>query len=359
MRTTLTAVLTLLLAASSAFADDIYVKSGTAELPLKNVTITTVKDGEIFFQISGRNAQRFITDINRIVVVGDDAFNKAEQAFADAAKITDDKAAKAKYAEAVTGYQSALKSNKPWMKEFAAARLQTAAPKSGRFDVAMAAWIDTVKGNPAGAAKNKPALDGVEKDSKYLADAAKALQAAANSTSKGEEKLAYLQYLGDVQTYIGDADGALKTLEQIVQISGTPEQKDELAIKKGSVALAKKDFAAAAAAIAAVNVSALPDPQRAEANFILAEAAASKLQPTSPADAWKDVAIDYMRVVVGDPKGANAAPSLLKVAQIHETIKEPETALKIYQQVAKDYAGTPAATEAQKSADRLGKSARG
>lgn len=355
-----TVAIGVILTANIAFADDIYVKSGTTELPLKNVTINRVKDGEVYFQISGRESHRTITDINRMVIVGEDAFSKAEQAFADAVKATDEKVAKAKYAEAVTGYQAALKSSKPWLKEFAAVRLQTAAPKSGRFDAAVGAWIPMVQANAAGALKSKPALEGIEKDSKYLAEAVKTLNAAASSTSKQEEKLAYLQFLGEVQTYMGDADASLKTFETIVQISGTPEQKDELAIKKGSAALAKKDYEGATAAIKGVSsVDALPDNLKGEYNFISAECASAKLQPTSPAEAWKDVAIDYMRVVVGDPKGTNAAAALLKIAQIHETIKEPETAIKIYQQVSRDFAGTPAATQAQQSADRLAKAAKG
>ena len=35
-----------------------------------------------------------------------------------------------------------------------------------------------------------------------------------------------------------------------------------------------------------------------------------------------------MRVVAAFPSSANAASALLKVAQIHETLKEPEVALR-------------------------------
>ena len=47
----------------------------------------------------------------------------------------------AKFAEAVSGYQSAMASNKQWLKDYATIRMQTAAPRSGRFDIALNAWL--------------------------------------------------------------------------------------------------------------------------------------------------------------------------------------------------------------------------
>jgi len=60
-------------------------------------------------------------------------------------------------------------------------------------------------------------------------------------------------------------------------------------------------------------------------------------------------------VVAGFPQSPQAGPALLKVAQIHETLKDPETALKIYQQVAREHANTPAGTTAQERVQQLGK----
>jgi TolA-binding protein len=42
------------------------------------------------------------------------------------------------------------------------------------------------------------------------------------------------------------------------------------------------------------------------------------------------------------------------VAEILVRLKEPETALKVYRQVAREHANTPAAQAAQKNIERLG-----
>jgi len=64
-----------------------------------------------------------------------------------------------------------------------------------------------------------------------------------------------------------------------------------------------------------------------------------------------------MEGVAGSPTSRNPGAALRMVAEIHETLKEPETALKIYQQVAREHANTPAGEAAQKSVERLGKTA--
>src|SRR5258707_2623769 len=106
-----------------------------------------------------------------------------------------------------------------------------------------------------------------------------------------------------------------------------------------------------------MTLAALGDSARADVTFILAECRAARLQANSPGDEWRDVAIDYMKVVAGSPTSPNAGAALLKVAEIHETLKEPETALKVYQQVAREQANKPAGEAAQKGGERLGETA--
>jgi TolA-binding protein len=171
---------------------------------------------------------------------------------------------------------------------------------------------------------------------------------------------AYLDLLLDVQTAMGDTEGAIKTAEAKVQIGGTPEEIAELALKQAQNDVANRRFDAAAERLGRVDLSALPEATRGDATYLLAECRAGKLTPAAPADQWKDVAIEYMRVVAGYPASPSAADALLKVGQIHETLKEPETALKVYQQVAREHANTPAGQAAQKNVERLGgKAARG
>jgi tetratricopeptide (TPR) repeat protein len=344
----------------AARADDLYMRSGSqgAELQLKNVTIKGVKDGELYYNVNGRESHRPVADVSRLEVAGDAAFNAAEKAFAEARVAKDEAVAKAKFAEAVGGYTQTMGStNKPWMKDYAALRMQVAAPRSGRFDAALDGWRAMVEKDPAAAAKAKPPLDGIDPKSQYLANGAKALQTWAGGAQKPEAQRVYLEMLGDVQTAMGDTEGAAKTLDRRITLGGTPQEVADALRGLALNDLANKRYDAAAERVGKIDAAGLDDAGRADVAYVLAECRAVKLPPTAPADQWRDLAIEYMKVVVGAPQSANAGAALLKVAEIHETIKDPETALKVYQQVAREHANTPAGEAAQRGADRLGKGA--
>ncbi len=201
-------------------------------------------------------------------------------------------------------------------------------------------------------------MEGIDAKSQYLSNAARDLLSWANAAaSKPEARKAYLDLLGDVQTAMGDTEGAIKTAEMRVSLGGTPEEVAELALKQAQNDLVNKRYDAAAARLGKMNLAALGDSARADVTFILAECKGARLQANSPGDEWREVAIDYMKVVAGSPTSPNAGAALLKVAEIHETLKEPETALKVYQQVAREHANTPAGEAAQKGVERLGKTA--
>ena len=355
----LIASILLFAAPAAALADDLYVRSGpqAAELALKNISVRSVKDGELIYTINTRENHRPLAEISRLELNGESAFNAAEKAFSEARVLKDEAAAKAKYSDAVSGYTTTLGStNKPWLKDYVAIRMQVAAPRSGRFDAALTAWKAMVEKDPAGALKAKPSVEGIDPKSAYLAGAAKDLAASANAASKPDVRRAYLDLLGDVQTAMGDTQGAINTAEMKVQLGGTPEEIAELAVKLAEADLANKRYDAAIDRLNKANTAALTDAGRADASFVLAEARAAKLPPTAPPDEWRDVAIEYMKVVSGFPASPTAAPALLKVAEIHETLKDPQTALKIYQQVAREHANTPAAQTAAAAVARLGKS---
>jgi tetratricopeptide (TPR) repeat protein len=358
-RTLVAAMLGCALAAGVARGDDVFVKSGpkAEELPFKNVTITRMKDGELYFTLNNRETHRPIGE-TRLELTGETQFNAAEKAFAEGRYGKDDAVAKSKFSDAVNGYSTTLSStNKPWLKEFAGLRLQVAAPRSGRFDIALQAWMTMVEKDPAAASKAKPTLDGLDPKSAYLINGAKALAVAAGGAAKPDARRTYLELLGDVQTAMGDNEGAAKTLETRVMLGGSPDEVNEIMVRLARTDLADKKYDPAIERLKKVNMAALSDPARAEVTFIQAECKAAKLVPTSAADEWKDLAIDYMKVVAGYPTSPDAGPALLKVAEIHETLKDPETALKIYQQVAREHANTPVGQAAQKGIERLGKTA--
>lgn len=348
---------------ASVRADDIDVRSGQSEMTTKNITVRSVKDGEVYYTTAGagRETHKPIGEVLRLELTGETQFNAAEKAFAEARSTKDEAAARQKFGDAVSGYSSTLGSTtKTWLRDYIAARMQVAGPRSGRFDAALAGWKAVAEKDPAAAMKAKPSTEGIDPKSQYLANAAKDLQAsAAAAQGKPELRRAYLDLLLDVQTAMGDTEGAIKTAEAKVQLSGTPAEMAELLLRQAENDVANKRYDAAAERLGRADLSALPDATRGDATFLLAECRAAKLQPTAPPDQWKDVAIDYMRVVAGYPTSTSAAAALLKVAEIHETLKDPDTALKVYQQVAKEYGNSPAAQTAKQSIERLGKQARG
>jgi tetratricopeptide (TPR) repeat protein len=349
-------------AGGAARADDVYYKSGpqAAELQMKNVTIKTVKDGELYFTITGGGERhRPIDEVGRIELNGEPQFNAADKAFSDGRSAKDEASGRPKFSEAVAGYQQTLGStNKPWLKDYIAHRMAVAAPRSGRLDAALEAWRVTAERDPAAAAKSKPSLDGIDPKSQYLSNATKALQGWAAASNKPDVQRTYLEMLYDVQTAMGDADAAIKTLERRVALGGTPEEIAKVQLDLAQNDLANKRFDAAAERAGKINLAALNETGRADVAYILAECKGARMRPAAPAEQWKDLAIDYMRVVAGAPQSASAGAALLKVAEIHETsLKDPETALKIYQQVVREHANTPAGQAAQKGVERLGKSA--
>ncbi|HSI36972.1 MAG: tol-pal system YbgF family protein [Phycisphaerae bacterium] len=349
--------------APATLADVVVVKSGArgASLTYKNATVTNVKDNEIYFTAeSGAQTHKRVADIISLEITNETSFNTAERAFKEAtdAETKGDATAKRLFGEAATGYQAAVKSSKPWLRDFASARLQIVAPKSGRFDIAVDSWIAMVTRDAASAAKAMPELDAVDPKSNYLTEGLKKLTTAKNGTSKVDEKRAYLGLIGAIQRHMNDPEAEVRTQGELVQIGGSPQEKAEYELLIARHEFAKKNVDAAAAALAKVDPSLLNENSKADLLFINSEIKAGKLGAAGTPDAWKDLALEYMRVVALHESNPNSGAALLKVAEIFETrLKEPETAMKVYRQVAREHQNTPAATAAQKAIDRLAKSA--
>src|SRR5258706_8451302 len=268
----------LMAGGAAALADDVYLRSGkeAAELPLKNITPRSVKEGEFYYLINTSERHRPVAEISRLELTGEAQFNAAEKAFSEARVAKDEAVAKAKYAEAVTGYTTTIGStNKPWLKDYAALRMQIAAPRSGRFDAALSAWKTMVEKDPASALKAKPSVEGIDPKSQYLANGARDLLAGAHAAGKTGGCKADLDLLGDLQTAMGDSEGAIKTAEMKVALGGTPEEIAELAVKLAENDLTNKRYDAAAARLGKVDMAALPDGGRAEATYIIAECRAA------------------------------------------------------------------------------------
>ena len=143
-------VLGVATAAPSARGDTIWINSGGGNtLKLDNVKITSIGQGKVVFAGGGgRESSREVQQIARIQIDDELAFSAAEEAIAGG-----------KFDVATDGYRKALDSTaKPWLKQWAAARLVQSATRANRFDAAAAGFVALVLIDPQQAAAFKPAM---------------------------------------------------------------------------------------------------------------------------------------------------------------------------------------------------------
>jgi TolA-binding protein len=353
-RALLFAATLLTLASAGARADTLWIGStGTGAIQITNAKITKVERGLIFFTTSGSETSRELNRVQKINIDGEPAFNVAEEAFADG-----------KFPAAVDGYLRTVRSaTKPWLKDWSAARLLAAADKANRFDAAATAYIALVTRDPANAAVQRPLLPAER--STFLDGAANEVNAALGTANlTDDQRVGLLGFLVDIQRSRGDKAAEDQAADKLDEILAKDPTKPAAAaaitrrkLQSARAALDAKEFARAASEIVA-NRNAFTDPaQQADALFILAEAKNGQVAGKNDPPVLKDVALAYMRVVANfrDVPSAKtqAAEALLKTAEIYERLHEPQTAAKVYAQVATEFPDTPAAANAKQAAQRL------
>jgi tetratricopeptide (TPR) repeat protein len=354
-------VLAGVIAISSAQADTVAIRhpgepDSVAPTVYSDVKITDIRLGHIEFTTSAGND--VVKDLATVVAMSIDdepQFNQAEQAFAAN-----------QFDRAVDGFdQTIQKTDKTWLKAYCQPLLADAANKAGRFDKAVQAYVYLVINQPATAAAHRPTVPPA--GSAYLDGAAQSLSNAADTANLSiQQQVAILSLLLDVQRARNDApaiDVAASRLAKIVGDSGNPTADvaslalADAKLTEAASALARKNYDQAISIITAAGNLFLDPRRQADAMYILAEARDGQTQGKNDPDAWKDVAIAYMRVVA-DFKDAAGAPhvaqSLLATAAILENhLNQPGKAMRLYQSVRSQFPQTPAADEADKQLARL------
>jgi tetratricopeptide (TPR) repeat protein len=354
-------VLAGVIASSSAWADTLAIHhpgepDGTAPTVYSDVKITDIRQGRIEFTTStGNDVVKDLASVAAIAIDDEPQFNQAEQDYAAN-----------QFDRAVEEFdQTIQKTDKPWLKAYCQPLLADAANKAGRFDKAVQGYVYVVLNEPATAAAHRPTVPAA--GSAYLDGAAQSLSTAAETPNLStQQQAAILSLLLEVQRARNDAsaiDAAASRLAKIVGDSGNPTADaaslalaDAKLAEAGS-ALAQKNYAQAASIITAAGNLFLDPRRQADAMYLLAQARDGQTQGKNDPDAWKDVAIAYMRVVA-DFKDAAGAPhvaqSLLAVAAILEIhLNQPGKAMQIYQNVRSQFPNSLAADEADKQIARL------
>ena len=336
-------------AALPALGDSVFIGS----LERKDVKITSVRDGAIEFSIDGRPVEPVsLSKITRISIADEADLAKAEAAYLAQQP-----------GPAADAYKVAFKSTKrPWLKDYILPRMLESANKSGKFDVAVSSYIALVRKDVQAAQKARPTPP--EAGGAELTAAVTDLSTASNDAtlSKGA-KQALQSLLLEVYRAQNDLVSAAKLGEQILK-SGTMDMNDPSAIRLAGdvriglarVALADKQYDKAQAQIEGGRELFVDPRQQAMALYCLAEAMDGKAGVKPDANAAKDIAIAYMRVVAMSRTAADTPyvpESLYRVAQLHETYGDMKGALAIYSDLAQSHADQPVGKTAAKSVSRL------
>ena len=363
----------LLIPAASALADTVWLRSGQATNALErpNVKVEKIENGVLFFrsEASDRVTERVVDEVARISADGETVFNQAEEAFFTG-----------KWDQAAAGYQRAISSSaRQWVKDRSGLRLVAAAEKSGKFPVAVTAWLALMSRDPAQAAKQKPQVP-ANAAAGSLTSSVTEVERTLNSARLSEEQR---ETLLAFQMELARANGDLKKAQSIGARRGNREAAPmpavpggqggggnagagaapaagpnaSLALQMAKLALDQKQFEQALKEIDAAAATITDPEQQVEALYTVAEAR-SAMAKDEPA-AMKDAALAYMRVVARAKAARVSSPrvpeALLKTAILQEKLNATQEALLLYQQVADEFKGTEAATRAAQAADRLGK----
>lgn len=334
---------------SLAWADSVFVRStgGGAPLELPNVRILRIEGGRLFFRTTAGETSREVGQIYRIALDDEPALTRAEAAFVggqfDAA--TDDY------------LRVARSSARPWVRQWASLRLLTAAERAGRFDAAVAAYVQLVQTDPALAQANRPVVDPASPPRAGLLDAAVAeldRALAPGRTLTADQRRALLQLKLELHRARGDTARTARTLEELLPLGGTPpggaatggagagtetpaEALADLRLAAATVALDAGDHRRALETLQQSRGLFTVPRQQSQALFLLARAA-DLASAGGDRPARQDAALAYLRVVAhfrGVPGADRQVPAAaLRAAEILEELGQADEARGLYRDVA-------------------------
>jgi TolA-binding protein len=341
-----------------ARADSVSIEStvsGGAPTQYSDVKIVAADAGQISFTSSaGNTIRKPMASVVTFTLDDEPIFNQAQEDFVSN-----------KFERAIYEYDQVIsKTEKPWLKIYCMPRFTQAADKSGRFDKAVAGFINLVLHDPADAAKSRPTVP--QPGSSLLDGAATALGSAADTTGiKPEQQRALLALLLEVDRARQNPQASEeigKRLAAMPAPTGDP-YADLIAaaladskLAEARNAIAQKQFDQAAKLIEESKSLFVDSNRQAEALFLIARARDGNAGVKNDPAALRDAAIAYMRVVAdfkGSPGAPHVAESLVATAGILEKLAEPGKAMEVYQSVVADFPGTPQANQARRQLQRL------
>lgn len=341
-------LLVSLLFAAPAAADVVVARG----LTFNDAHVTGVKGSDLIFTTSaGTETTRPLTEVTKLEITNEPAFNAAEAAFGNK-----------DYDKAATEYEKVLRmTSKAWLKDFAAVRLLEAANKGNRFDAAVKGWLALAEKSPE-TARGIP-LTMPPANSTYLPEAIKSVQAALAKNPPVATQEVLVNMLVELAEARGDAALQAAASRQRVDIlvkkdPNSPEAlkaQQQMRIAKIQADLDAKKYDEVMAAVNAEAEKIVDPNDTATMLWIVAEAQRGKTAAGAAKEAWMDVAVAYMRVVANGPREhAKTIDALQKVADLYATkLNDKEAARGIYKRMAEDYKNHEAGQVAQREMDKL------
>jgi TolA-binding protein len=240
------------------------------------------------------------------------------------------------------------------VKQYAVGRLVDAANKSNRFDAAVTAYVTMLQLDPVAASRIRPTIPA---GSSYVDTAISQVNEALGAQLTDEQKIALLQFQVDLYNSKKDSHGSEQAAAQLDELlakdPNNPNAARANARRKLQLANQALDAKKYQDALTAINSSAaiFTDPQQqADALYLIAQAREGLAGSGTDRNALKDAALCYMRVVADFkdlPGKPHVADSLLKTADIEAQLNDTDAAAKLYQQIADQFPGDPAAATAK------------
>lgn len=332
-----------LAAGGVAVGDTLHV----AGSPRTGAMIKSYRNGMFDYALDGQAVDPIAGDrVSYITLDDDPSLTAAEQAFVEG-----------RWAQAADGYQASLKGTyRPWLKDWALPRMLVSADRAGKFDLAVSAFVQILSRDAGQAMKLRP-RPGEETPAGALTAAAGELaKVSAGAAWTNTQKLALQSLLMDTQRVQGDLAGAAKLSEQLLR-SAVLDKADpasarvvaDVYIGSARLALAQKDYVRVISLIEQQKAMFTEASQQVEALYCLAAARDGQLGASPSADALKDLAIAYMRVVAvgrGISDRRYLPEALLRVGELQEQLGDNAAAATLYAEVAGEYKDSPAAARA-------------
>ncbi|MGD8452758.1 MAG: hypothetical protein PVJ57_13140 [Phycisphaerae bacterium] len=307
--------------------------------PFRNVRVTGFRHGRVVFRgVSGQFLHKPLDQIEWLAIDNLEALGAAEQA-----------AVTGKWSQAAAGYRSALAhDDEPWRAALLRARLTAVLDRAGRFDEAVAVWLELLAGDADAAAGQAPRHPGPP-GSPENGSARERLTAALEAGGAPEVRQRLRTLLLDLALYdeVADLPAELELVAPPEERTAPGRRSPLLGLPVASRPAVRPEvptlggdsliFAAARAAIQDQNSGRavrllerakpyISDRERDNWRLLLAQA---RIDAGEPAVAAADLL--SLSESTDDPR--QAALALYYLGQAHERLGQPDIARRLYREL--------------------------